>query len=70
MTNAAKLTQRLNVLLDRPLMRQLRDHAKKEEQSLGDITRSALMEYLTPHAVGCDCMRCASAPQPTTGGDK
>ena len=62
------LSERLHVVIDKPLMRTLRAHAKKEEQSLGDITRSALMEYLTPHAIGCDCMRCASSPQPTSEG--
>ena len=51
-------TERLNVLLPKRLMRQVRSYARREEISMGDLTRSALADFLMQQA-----LRAAPVPQ-------
>jgi len=51
-TKAAPLVCRLHILTDKGLMRLLKAEAKKSGQSLGDLTREALLGLLVRRSEG------------------
>lgn len=50
MLEAAKLTKRLHVLVDEPTMQLLKAEAERTGESLGDLTREALLALLDARA--------------------